>query len=75
MTKTRLRFVWTVGADADLHPMPIGDGAMANALRAASGLNVGTFHPAHDKPGHESNWRRRQPGVRVVTLAPSGSPR
>ncbi len=40
-----------VGTDADLRYMPIGDCAMAIALRAASGLNFGAFQPAHRKPG------------------------
>lgn len=40
-----------VDADADLSHMLIGVCAMANELRAASGLNFGAVHPAHGKPG------------------------
>jgi hypothetical protein len=31
--------------------MPIGDWAMENELRAASGLNFVALQPAHRKPG------------------------
>ena len=65
----------TDGCGAHLSHKQIGNCAMANDMRAASGLKFHAFHLAHDKPGHESNRRRRQPGVRVVTLAPSGSHR
>ena len=41
----------TVGADADLGRIPIGDCAMANKLCEPSILNFGAFQPAHDKPG------------------------
>ena len=41
----------SVGADADLSRIPIGDCAMANELCEPSILNFGAFQPAHDKPG------------------------
>lgn len=40
-----------VGTDADLRRMSIGNLAMANAMRAASGLNFDTFRLDHSKPG------------------------
>ena len=41
----------TVGADADLSHIPIGDCALTNELRETSSHNFGAPQPAHRKPG------------------------
>jgi hypothetical protein len=42
---------FSVGADADLSHIPIGNCAMANELRRASDLEFGAFQPAHPELG------------------------